>query len=384
MRREYDYEYTSTELDTLMNAININKAKFGGSDMYIELARKFDNSAYQWVIYRNNIINHLWDTQASGYFVLFNKSGTVIKSLQFSNLYLGQGLSQTCVTGLGGTTIKDRIFYYNTLLFVPVAASSHQNFTLRTYGVGIYQKLGYTPIYTDITLRNTSANIGNYSNCNPYIYSSGTSIYWCNSAAISGWQRAICVTVTLSSTKTTSPTIETTVDNTKTASQNYRCQLLYYGSFARFVTWIPNASGWDIAKSIGYTGYSSVTGLTPATTAVSPFVGRYHACFYLPIWSWANNTTTYPSADQYNKSLWWLTNDSEDNSYIERKFMLADELKSLTPTSTAENQSYYRIANGRESNNYPLSYGLMTTDGITVITMNINTRLLEKLNTQIR
>lgn len=62
MRREYDYEYTSTELDTLMNAININKAKFGGSDMYIELARKFDNSAYQWVIYRNNIINHLWDT----------------------------------------------------------------------------------------------------------------------------------------------------------------------------------------------------------------------------------------------------------------------------------------------------------------------------------
>lgn len=394
-RREYDFENGDTSLDVLMKAINTQKANFGGDSMYIELARKFDNSDYQWVIYRSTInSSNCWDILTSGYFVLFrlNDRGTsiataeVVKSLAFSNLYLSQGISQCVIsqTSMSGSEVSFYT-YIHTLLFVPVSTTRYHTAYLRTYNVNIQTVTTTGQQYgspSNVILANTSTTIGNYINNNPFIYSSGTSIQWNNSSNNNG-QGSLMVRLTLSSSFALTPTISSSVSLPST-TQTTRCQLLYYNNFYAWITWQPDAGGNNVYSTMGLTTYPTATGWTKSTTYVEPFNTRYYRCYYFPIWKWVvptSNSTTY--INQNNMCLWWMTKEDNYNAYLERKFMMSS-LTSLTPTSTSENQDYYKIGNGKTYSNYPSMFGLMTIDGRFIYTMNVNTRLLEKIDTKVR
>lgn len=391
-RREYDFETSdaATSLDPLMKAINEQKANFGGSNYYIELARKFDNSNYQWVIYRSSNNVNCWDVLTSGYFVLFriNKMGTtsataeVVKSMSFSGLYLSQGLSQCTVTQVSRTSTSVSVYtYIHTYLFVPVSTTRYKTAYLRTYGVDIttLTSSGSIRSTSDIALKNTSTTIGNYINNNSFIYATGTAIQWHNSSN-NTIQGPVVVRLTLSSSFAAEPTVSSTVTGPSAGSVT-RCQLLIYYNYYRWITWTPNPSGHDTTSSMGWTTNASATGWNKSTTAVSPFAGRYYKCYYFPIWNWTTPTTS--SIEQNNKCLWWLTNTDENNSYLERKFMMSS-FSSLTPDSSVENQDYYRVWNGYTSSNYPSMFGLMTIDGRIIYTLNLNTKLIEKIDTKVR
>lgn len=399
-RREYDFENGDTSLDALMKAINEQKANFGGDSMYIELARKFDNSDYQWVIYRSTIVEHAWDVLTSGYFVLFRlknrglqtASAEVVKSMSFSGLYLSQGLSQcvTTCTSKTSTTIS-AYTYIHAYLFAPVSTTRYKTAYLRTYGVELqtYTSNGKVISTSDVSLKNTtSTTIGNYVNNNSFIHvvttTSAVSIKWYNSSAnSSGAQGPVLVTINITNIYSTSPSVASTV-NGPSAGTQVRCQLLLYYNVYRWITWLPDANGHDVTSSMGFTTSTNSTGWSRSTTAVSPFAGRYYMCYYFPIWTWTtptSSTTTY--VNQNNNCLWWLTKESEKDNYLERKFMMSS-LTTLTPTTTSENQDYYRVWNGSSSNNYPSMFGLMTMDGKLIYTLNVNTKLLEKIDTKVR
>lgn len=401
-RREYDFETSAvaTSLDPLMKAINEQKANYGGSNYYIELARKFDNSNYQWVIYRSSISSNCWDVLTSGYFVLFriNNMGTssasaeVVKSMSFSGLYLSQGISQcvTTCTSSSGTSVAANT-YIHAYLFVPVSTTQYKTAYLRTYGVELntYTDGGKVISTSDISLKNTTATtIGNYVNNNPFIRkvsTLGTNMYmqWHNSANSGSVQGPVVVTITITGIYSTSAAVGTTVTG-PSASTGVRCQLLFYSSNYYWITWVPNWGGNNTSNTMGLTANRSTTGWSMSTTYVEPFNTKYYKCYYFPIWQWqvpTSNSTTYIT--QNNNCLWWMTKDGDYYAYLERKFMMSS-MSSLTPDSSAENIDYYRIGNGQTYNNYPSMFGLMTIDGRIIYTMNVNTKLLEKIDTKVR
>ena len=394
-RREYDFENGDTSLDVLMKAINTQKANFGGDSMYIELARKFDNSEYQWVIYRSTINENCWDILTSGYFVLFrlnnrglkSASAEVVKSLAFSNLYLSQGISQ-CVNTQLSIVSSVQYLYIHAYLFVPVSTTQYHTAYLRTYGVELYVKNTTVTSTSDVSLKNTSTTIGNYINNNPFIRvvnsSSSVSIQWHNSSNDgAGKQGPVLVTITITNKFSTSPTVSSSVSG-PSAGTTVRCQLLFYYINYFWITWVPNWGGNNTSSTLGYTNNASATGWSRTTTYVEPYNTKYYKCYYFPIWKWAvptSNSTTY--INQNNMCLWWMTKEDNYNAYLERKFMMSS-LTSLTPTSTSENQDYYKIGNGKTYSNYPSMFGLMTIDGRFIYTMNVNTRLLEKIDTKVR
>lgn len=377
-RREYDFENGDTSLDTLMKAINTQKANFGGDSMYIELARKFDNSDYQWVIYRSTRDSNTSGTDTTtGYFVLFNKSGSVIKSISFSYKYLCHGAAQTYIeqTSSSSTNIK----YGHTYLFVSTGEQVRYNY-LRTYGVDIKFTQNnisalriWIPTYSNAALKNTTSSyIGNFVTDNVFVYKGGTSsIQWhCNSN--SSVQCSVCVSVSLSSGFAQTPVITTSVARTEGSLRN-SCQLLYYYQYYRWITWDPNSA----TSTISYTTNVSSTGWNRSTTTYSPFVNTYKNVFYLPIWSW-NPSGYTPDVSYFNKSLWWQTNAGP----YERKYMFST-LNASPPTieSTTEPLDYYRLDNGTVNH---IAFGAMTIDGCTLYTLNLESKLIEKINTKVR
>lgn len=369
-RREYDFENGDTSLDDLMKAINEQKANFGGDSMYIELARKFDNSDYQWVIYRNtkDSDNYGGDT-TTGYFVLFHKNGTVIKSIEFSYIYLGHGSAQTFVEQTSSSSTNTK--FWHSYLFVYTGDTVRSN-VLRTYGVdfGLIKWSEWLILKTsDAALKCFSTNIYNWVTNNVYVYKSGTTIEW-HGNSNSSRQCSVVVTLTLSSSFDYQPTIESSVARTESSSQRIGCQLLYYYSFYRWITWDPDSA----TSTISYTTNVSKTGWNRSTTTFSPFVNTYNNVYYLPIWSW-NPSGYTPDVNYFNKSLWWCISGGP----AERKYIFSS-MQPITVDSSAANIDYYRLDNSVNL----IKFGALTVDGRTLYTMNVNTRLLEKIDTKVR
>ena len=370
-RREYDFENGDTSLDALMKAINEQKANFGGDSMYIELARKFDNSDYQWVIYRStkDSDNYGGDT-TTGYFVLFRKSGTVEKSIAFSYKYLGHGAAQTFVEQT--STSSPATQYWHFYLFVYTGSTVRSN-VLQTYGVDfrlVNSTVGWIiQKKSDVALKCTSGNIYNWVTQNVYVYKSGTTIEW-HGNSNSARQCSVVVSFTLSSSYAYDLTITASVARTESTSQRIGCQLLYYYLFYRWITWDPDSP----TTTISYTTNTSKTGWNRSTTTFSPFVNTYNNVYYLPIWSWNPQGYT-PDVNYFNKSLWWCISGGP----AERKYIFSS-MQPITVDSSAANIDYYRIDNSVNL----ISFGGLTVDGRTIYTMNANTKLLEKIDTKVR
>lgn len=366
-RREYDFENGDTTLDSLMKAINEQKANFGGDSMYIELARKFDNSDYQWVCYRDKLHSETYGSPVTtGYFVLFKKDGTVLKSISFSYPYLCHSLAQ-CNMVISGTA-----GYAFCYLFVTRGPQVRYNY-IDIYGNTVTLYRGRVTDVSDITIMLTSSgSVGNFVTDNTFISLSGTSMQWV-AFSNSSYNGPTYLTVTANITSKT--LTQTGIGRT---NSNFFGQLLCctQSSSYKWVTW-PTSNA---TTGISYSTSTTPISWTRSTTAVSPYANRYNSIFYFPIWSWTHQTDSPTDVSKNNLSLWWRTNDG----YLERKFMLQSNISSLTPSSTLENQDYYRIKNGSTYDNYVTAFGLMTMDGRIIYTMNINTKLIEKIDTKVR
>lgn len=369
-RREYDFENGDTSLDTLMKAINTQKANFGGDSMYIELARKFDNSDYQWVCYRDKLNSETYGSPVTtGYFVLFAKDGQVLGSIAFSYPYLCHAIAQCNITQTSMSTAL--ISYMHCYLFISRGAQVRYNY-LDVYGIDITKNRGMITAKTDMALKfTTSSYIGNFVTNNVYLYRNGTNLKWfsnTNSSSVG----PTCVSLNMSSSYAYSVTL--TQESNNRSNSNFYDQLLCCDTANyKWVTW--TSGGTNISFSTSTVPY----GWSRSTTTVSPYAGRYYGTLYLPIWDWVQPIYSPANVSYVNKSLWWNL-----SGYLERKYMLTSGISSLTPDSSAENQDYYRMISSSTSDNYPTCYGLMTKDGQCVYTLNITTKLIEKINTKVR
>lgn len=372
MRREYDSITNDTVLDPLMKSINEQKANFGGDSMYIELARKFDNRSYQWVVYRNSLSGG-----ATGYFVLFNSSGKVIKSIAFSYPFLGHGVVQCGLNGIASNTTT----YQHLCLMVNTGSSATSN-VLRIYvcTATITSSTSGTAItYSAISLKATSTNIGNYVTCNTYAQNNGAKkMEWFSTSTRTRYC-AVRVTITFSSTTTATPSLSTTVKRTESTTQSNICQHIQSNDKTYYFTTFDFTSP---STTASWTTATSASGFNRNTTILSPYVNRYINLYILPYWSWSplrTDTTT----TKYQKSMWWETiADNSGNNYLERKFLISN-ITTGVPTSTSESQRYYRMLDKATGSYAPSSWGIMTFDGVTIYTCNLNTKLLVKINTQI-
>ena len=370
-RREYDFENGDTSLDALMKAINEQKANFGGDSMYIELARKFDNSDYQWVCYRNNINSETYGSPATtGYFVLFSKDGQVLGSIAFSYPYLCHAITQCNITQTSNST--PLISYMHCYLFVSRGTQVRYNHC-DVYGVDIQKLRGTIITKSDMAIKySTSGELGNFLTYQVYFHRNGTNLQWflnTNSSKVG----PTYVSLTMSSSYDYSVTLSGTAmgrSNSGFYDQLICCEL---SSSYKWITW---SSG---SKDISFSTSTAPTGWSRSTTSVSPYANRYGSAYYFPIWSWSQPSSSPANVSVINASLWW-----GGDSFIERKFMLQSGINSLTPTSTSENQDYYRIKSNSATENYVTAFGLMTIDGRFIYTMNVNTRLLEKIDTKVR
>ncbi len=368
-RREYDFENGDTSLDVLMKAINEQKANFGGDSMYIELARKFDNSDYQWVCYRNNINSETYGSPATtGYFVLFAKDGQILGSIAFSYPYLCHAITQCNIT----QTATPMISFMHCYLFVSRGAQIRYNYC-DVYGVDIQKMRGMIARKSDMALKySTSGRLGNFVGNYVYFYHNGTNLQWflnTNTSMVG----PTYVSLTMSSSCAYEVTLSGTAMG-RSDSNFYDILICCEPSTSyKWITWSP------ASKNISFSTSTAPTGWSRSTTAVSPYANRYGSAYYLPIWSWSQPTASPTNVSAINNSLWW-----GGDGFVERKFMLQSGISSLTPTSTSENQDYYRIKASSATENYVHAFGLMTIDGRFIYTLNVNTKLLEKIDTKVR
>lgn len=369
MRREYDYTYEKEELPAFIKAINEQKSNYGGSDMYIELARKFDNTDYQWVCYRNTA-NSSTDgtTTTSGYFVLFDKDGNVIKSISFSFPYLCHGLTQCTIVGQSSSTVK----YLHILLCISRGTTVRGNVLDVIRCTAQIQVSSGSITWNGPTLTATNKNTGNFVTDNVFAKVAGTNKLHFFGFSNSTRQCAFRYECKLSSATTIGPTVSATGARTESSSQRILGQHIWNNNSTYYwSTWDPD----NAINTMSWTTTSNYTGWNRSTTTLAPYVNNYNNCFILPIWSWTTTTTTI-DITYLQKSIWWQS----PNGYLERKYLLSNYTTGAVNSSTGTEQSYRIPASTTYSAS---SWGLYTEDGITIYTLNIETKLLEKINTKV-
>lgn len=374
-RREYDYTYEKEELPKLIKAINEQKSNYGGSDMYIELARKFDNTDYQWVCYRNTASSNTdGDTTTSGYFVLFDKDGNVIKSISFSFPYLCHGLTQCALKGQSNS----QAYFQHIFLAIYRGNTVRTNY-LDVYWISVQVVLATgVKTWSDIKLHNTGKDVKNFVTSNVYAASNnngtnnGVKVYFFGNSNQTR-QCAFGYTEKLGSVTSLSPSISPSGNRKESSSQRIGCQQIYNDENNYYwATWDPD----NAINTMSWTATKAYTGWNRSTTTLAPYVNNYNNCYIFPIWSWNINTKTTPDITYLQKSIWWQS----PNGYLERKYLLSDYTTGAVNSSTGTEQSYRIPANTTYS---AASWGLYTEDGVTIYTLNIETKLLEKINTTV-
>lgn len=372
MRREYDYTYdVKDKFSDLVSSIHSHKSTYGCD--YIELARKFDNSDYQWVCYRSDASSDVnGATTTTGYFVLFDINGNVIKDIAFSFPYLCHGITQASLRGQSNS----QAYFQHIFLAI------YRGNTVRTNYLDVYwiscQVASGTRTWSDIKLHNTGKDVKNFVTSNVFAITNNTGLnngqkvfFFGNSNK--SRQCAFGYTEKLGSTTSLSPSISVSGSRTESTSQRIGCQQIYNNEDNYYwSTWDPD----NATTTMSWTSTTNYTGWNRSTTALSPYVNRYKNCYILPIWSWNINTKSTVDLAYLQKSIWWQTTDN----YLERKFLLTDYITGAVDSSAENQQSYRCIC---DSTYNPASWGLLTEDGITIYTFNISTKQLVKINTKV-
>lgn len=348
MRREYDYKANIDPLDKLYHAIN---DKFANGSNYIELAKKFDNSEYQWVMVRNRASSDTTgSSKTTGYFYVFNTNGECLASIDFSYSFVHR-MAQTFIT----LSSINRSY-----MCVPQGAQVRYNY------LDIYS---FDPTTNTIKKEHTSTTqIGNFVDSRLFIdtfKSTQTGFYYYTNSN-STRQTPVGVTVSIN---TSTKAVSTTVNRTETSTRTIN-QMIYHNTTGRYYSY---AWTYESATStISFVTQTSTTGWSYSSTPLSPWANNYTGCVLFPIYYW-NNDVASSNLAQVQKSLWWQTSG---------KFKRDRLLTSITTGAGPDVKCNPWWEMNQDTTYNASIYGLMTTDGIIIYTFNVSKMRLEKLNTE--
>lgn len=350
MRREYYMDE-----NPLINSINEFKKDAGIDGWYISLAKKFDNSDYQWVIYTESLsIGEIHQALIA----LFDKAGTIVAQQRISNSYIVCG-SQTCI--VNGN-------FKHIFLLLKDYANSFRQGKLRTYCISCENNNNTLNSYY-FNSYDVINNIGNFINDNERVIVNSNVIEWVSTSNRT-YTTSVQVQITITDLNSNQPTCSSIVNRAETTGHKdvfliKKDNNQYYWCASR---WNNQEIADELTKYISWVATDKATGWAFSPNPIEPYVNRYYKCAFIPIWNWSE------TIEDIQKSLWWNTKTGQ-----ERKFLLKD-YKTGEPTSYDDSQQQYFINNTDYRIN---SLGAITEDGIILYTCNYNTKMLEEVNTKI-